>query len=99
MIDWAFFLIGLLAPLCAVLAWMWHDAEQECRRLRIRAQEVELWCELQDEELDAVRRRLEAAERRHATLQTLHAEKTRLLLARNYPIIEAHVIARRGAKN
>lgn len=90
MIDWAFFLIGLLAPLCAVLAWMWHDAEQECRRLRIRAQESELWCELQDEELDAVRRRLDASLQRSAELQ-------RCLLHRNYFEIEQHVRRKRSA--
>lgn len=90
MIDWAFFLIGLLVPLCAVLAWMWHDAEQECRRLRIRAQESELWCDLQDEELTAVRRRLDASQQRSAELQ-------RCLLKRNYFEIEQHVRRRRSA--
>ncbi len=89
-------IIMLAAAVLAVLAWQEHAAATHQRQ---RAEEHWCWAELHRTEADAARARLHVLERRYATLQTLHAEKTRLLLARNYPIIEAHVIARRGAKN
>lgn len=89
-------MLATVAAVLAVLAWQEHAAAIHQRQ---RAEENWCWSEFHRTEADAARARLHVLERRYATLQTLHAEKTRLLLARNYPIIEAHVIARRGAKN
>ena len=63
--DWALFMIGLLLPLCGVLAWMYADAEREIRIQRNRAEEAELWLMLEDEELDALRLRLAESEARY----------------------------------
>lgn len=98
-LDPAIAAIIMLAAACialAITAWQEHAAAIHQRQ---RAEENWCWSELHRTEADAARARLHVLERRYATLQALHAEKTRLLLARNYPIIEAHVIARRGAKN
>lgn len=96
--DWTFFAIALLVPLCAVFAWMWHDAERECREQRRRAEEAECWLLLADEEVEAVRRRLAEVERRHRNLQEIYATATRQLLGKNYYIIEQHVRRKRAAE-
>jgi hypothetical protein len=88
--------LATVAAVLAVLAWQEHAAAIHQRQ---RAEEHWCWAELHRTEADAARARLHVLERRYATLQALHAEKTRLLLARNYAIIEAHVMARRNAKN
>jgi len=72
MIDWSLFLIGLLIPLCGVLAWMYADAERETRLLRIKLEEAELWLLLADEEFDALRRRLAQAEA-HTRLRSVRS--------------------------
>ena len=86
--DLATLLLGMAVTVAAVLLWMWRYAERKCNAQRRQAEELACWGELQIEEINALRTRLAAAERRHATLQALYANLVRSRLAASLPIIE-----------
>ena len=81
-------MLATVAAVLAVLAWQEHAAAIHQRQ---RAEENWCWSELHRSEADAARARLHVLERRYATLQALHAEKTRLLLGKNFTLIERNV--------
>lgn len=85
-LDLACFLLAVLTAACITLtAYAWHEHAAATRQ-RIRAEELATWADLYQSEADAARRRLHVMERRYTTLQTLHVDASRRLLARNFAI-------------
>ena len=96
--DFATLLLVMAVTVAVVLTWMWRDAERECRAQRRQAEELACWGELQIEEINALRQRLDAAERRHANLQQVYANLVRRRLAQSYPLIEHNLTRQRRRK-
>jgi len=96
--DFATLLLVMAVTVAAVLLWMWRDAERECKMQRRNAEELACWGELQIEEINALRSRLEAAERRHANLQQVYANLVRRRLAQSYSLIDRNLARQRRRK-
>jgi predicted negative regulator of RcsB-dependent stress response len=93
--DFAVLVVVMLLTVVAALAWMVREARRECAQQQRRAEEAETWLMLTDEEVEAVRRRLADVERRHGNLQSVYAQLTRRLLAKNFYEIEQQVRRKR----
>lgn len=69
--------------LIAIVAYARQEHER-AERVRIQAEENWAWSELHRSAADDAQRELLALEKRHATLQLLHADAQRRLIARNF---------------
>lgn len=98
-LDLALVVILFLIAVNAVQSFRLHNALMDRHFAERRADVMHEMLHNCRAEADAYRKRAHTLERRYATLQTLHADNVRSLLARNYPIIENAVIARRNARN
>lgn len=85
-LDLACFLLVVLIAACITLVAYARQEHDAATRQRIRAEEQAAWADHFQADADAARRRLHVLERRYITLQTLHAEASRKLLARNFAI-------------
>ncbi len=78
-------LLLLVAMLCAI------GYAMDCRNMlaleRIRRQEADDWAERSEADADGLRCETARLREQLATVQAPHAERTRQLLALNYPII------------
>ncbi len=86
------FLIG--AVLACALAYA-EDQHNQVARERIRRQEAEAWADHFEAEADTLRCENTRLREQLATVQGLHAERTRQLLAQNYWIIDSNVAWKR----
>lgn len=72
-----------------------EDKRNELARERIRRQEADAWAERFEGEAETLRCENARLRNQVATLQHLHSERTRELLAQNYWIIETNVAWKR----
>ena len=84
----------LLAALVAALAYA-EDRRNELARERIRREEADAWAEQFEREAQALAAERDRLRKQLATVQEMHAERTRQLLAQNYYIIHENIERRR----
>ena len=86
--------LACLAVAVCALAYA-EDRSNELARERIRRQESEIWAERFEGEAETLRCENARLRNQLATLQHLHSERTRELLAQNYPVIAANATWKR----
>jgi gas vesicle protein len=80
--------------LLAALAYA-EDRRSALARERIRREEADAWAEQFEREAQALAAERDRLRKQLATVQEMHAERTRQLLAQNYYIIHENIERRR----